>query len=58
MVDINANGRLESVKGFILSCIDCDSTNVMIYIAGASEFGEVGDIEVICKACGQHEGGE
>ena len=56
MVEIDANEiRIEIVNNFHVVCDRCGTDMVTISIAGAGEFGEVGDIEIICNRCGASE---
>jgi DNA-directed RNA polymerase subunit RPC12/RpoP len=53
MIKIDANGiRDEIAEGFFITCQRCGSKDVEIKIDGAEEHGEVGYVNVLCKACG------
>ena len=42
-MNINTHGTNKEIKGFMPVCIDCDSTNVLVKIEGAPEYGAVGE---------------
>ena len=56
MIAIDANGiRKEKLEMFCVICGRCGSSETIIKIGGAEEFGEVGNIEVTCNVCGAAE---
>ena len=56
MVAIDANDiRIEVINHFTVICGQCGAGGVIIEIGGAEEYGDVGEIEMICTDCGHSE---
>ena len=53
MITINENDMREKhILNFTIVCNKCESSDVLIIVDGAEEHGEVGEITIWCRKCG------